>query len=127
MNGSKNGDDDNAVKDLLDLIYAKKDASQSKSELYQQLMAKEERVLNTVDRVVNVSQKLELERQLFVNSSVHQIWQRTLQLIPQIMQDITTMKTPLDVGPILLRDDRKIYVGLIIVGAALLAFFASVI
>lgn len=120
------GDDDNAVRDLLDIVYRRNETSQ-KSDVYQELMSKEERVLNSVDRVVNATQKLELEKQMFVHMSLSQVWHRTMQLVPAIIHDLTTLKRVTDVGRIFLHEDRKIYVGLIVVGIALIAFFSSVL
>lgn len=120
------GDDDNAVRDLLDIVYRRNETAQ-KSDVYQELMSKEERVLKTVDRVVNVTQKLELEKQMFVHMSLSQVWHRTMQLVPAIIHDLTTLKRVTDIGRVFLHEDRKIYVGLIVVGIALIAFFSSVL
>lgn len=98
----------------------------SSSDVYQQLMGKEKRVLDVVDRLVNLAQTKTVESSLFVNLSIKDVWRRTMHVMQDIMQESTRVKTPMQLLHVFLANDRKIYVGIVIIMVTLLVFFAHV-
>lgn len=80
----------------------KKNAAESDEkplDVYQQLMAKERRVLDTVDRVVNDAEERRLQETVIHRMPVHEILMRTIGALRALWDDLiasTSVKDVLD-------------------------------
>jgi hypothetical protein len=97
-------------------------------EIYEELMKKEEKVLDTVNRVVNFSNEKEVKSHEFTSMSIDQIVHKFYWNMNKIFSDISSKKvsTIQDVGDILLKDDRKIYLGILLVLICIFLFFVLI-
>jgi hypothetical protein len=91
-------------------------------------MKKEEKVLDTVNRVVNFSNEKEVKSHEFTSMSIDQIVHKFYWNMNKIFSDISSKKvsTIQDVGDILLKDDRKIYLGILLVLICIFLFFVLI-
>lgn len=87
---------------------------------YQQLMAKEQRVLDTVNRVVDDRLRVEGAERTFFDLSLHEIVVRMMAVARGIMDDLIVSKNLSDVMNAFSRDDRTVYVGLALILATVI-------
>ena len=92
-------------------------------EIYEELMKKEDRVLDTINRVVNVSNEKEIKGKEFLNMSLNDIVHKFFWNITLIFSELISSKTIQDVKKVLFKDDRKIYIGLLLVLITIFLFF----
>lgn len=92
-------------------------------EIYEELMKKEEKVLDTVNRVVNYSNEKELKETEFLNKTVAQHIYGLFWAMKGIISELYHIKTIQDVKKTLMRDDRIIYVGIMLLCIAFFLFF----
>lgn len=83
--------------------------------VYQQLMARERRVLDTVDRVVNDRARARTEETSIVGKSVGQHWAALVGTARGLLDDLTAARHIRDVLTALLREDRRFYLGVALV------------
>lgn len=96
-------------------------ATAEPGDVYQHLLGKERRVLDTVDRVVNDARLFDAERTSSIfKLPLHVICMRLIATIRMIMDDILEARSPTDVVKAFFEEERKMYVGMLIVLAALL-------
>ena len=84
-------------------------------DIYQELMAKERRVLDTVDRVVNDAAERRLEETVFHRMPVHEIIMRTLGSMHALWDDLVTSTSAKDVWEALADKQRMPFIGLVLV------------
>lgn len=92
-------------------------------DVYEELMKKEEKVLDTVNRVVNYSNEKELKESEFLNKTVAQHVSGLFWAMKGIMSELYRMKTIQDVKSTLTKDDRMIYIGIMLLCIAFFLFF----
>lgn len=93
--------------------------------LYEELIKKEDRVLKTVNRVVDYSNRKELESKEFVNMSVGNATLGFLHAMVDIVQDLTKAKDATQFAAALYKGDRIIYIGVLVVLTSLFLFFVE--
>ncbi len=93
--------------------------------LYEELIKKEDRVLKTVNRVVDYSNRKELESKEFINMSVGGATVGFLQAMVDIVQDLTKAKDAAQFASALYKGDRVIYIGILVVLISLFLFFVE--
>lgn len=92
-------------------------------DIYEELMKKETHVLDTVNRVVNYSNEKQVKNSEFANTSINDIAHKLFWNIRLISMELFDVKNVQDLKRVLLKDDRKIYVGLTCVIISLFLFF----
>lgn len=102
--------------------------SEAPSEVYQSLINREKRALDTVDRVVNDARKTALASTQLVDMPMRALGMRALTTGSSILEDVVGAKDALGVRDALLAGDRKVFLGaaliLIAVAAALVTSFS---
>ena len=113
----------NEYRQLLDLV-AKEDSKRESSrtvvdadstkpkDVYQELMSKERRVLDTVDRVVNDAAERRLEGTVFHRMPLHEIIMRTLGALHALWDDLLVSTSPKEVWEALIDKGRMPFIGL---------------
>ena len=100
--------------DLVNAVHGRgKFSEASQGDVYQALMKKERRVLDTVDRVVNDSARTDADGRSFFQLSLHVIGIRIIAAIKGIMDDLIEARSLSAVYAAFMRDDRKVYVGVL--------------
>ena len=87
-------------------------------DVYQELMKKERRVLDTVDRVVNDSRAK--ESVAFLNLPLHVIAIRMVAAVKGLLDDLMEARSYKDVARALLQPDRRTYLGMCVIALALI-------
>jgi tetrahydromethanopterin S-methyltransferase subunit A len=106
---------------LLKLLNSKTD---DPSTVYEELIKKEDRVLDVVNRVVNYSNEKQVKSEEFMNLSLNHIVARLFTVIKAIMSEIMLVRNFNQFMDVVTKeDDRKIYVGLIFIILAVFIFF----
>lgn len=91
------------------------------SEIYQSLMSKERRALDTVDRVVNDARKTELRSQSLIDMPLNDLLRLVAKTMRLIMTDLIDAQNISDVVRALTMGDRKIVLGTALVLIAIVA------
>lgn len=94
--------------------------------LYEELVQKEDRILQTVNRVVDYSNKKELESKEFLNMSVKDAAGGFMSSILSIFEELVKAQTYSDVVPVFMKTDRIIYIGILIVLASVVVYFVDI-
>lgn len=89
---------------------------------YQDLMKKEEKVLDTVNKVIKHYNDNEVKETQFVNQSLSTIVMRFFTVWQDIMHDLTRSDNITDV---LKKDDRLFYIGIMCILIATVLFFVD--
>lgn len=92
---------------------------------YGDLIDKEERVLDTVDRVVNDARLQRSERGSILHMSVAQIATRTAEVMYQVFRDALAARSTEDAKALLRSPERRLYLGIVLVTLALLAMLVT--
>ena len=92
-------------------------------DIYEELMKKEERVLDTIDRVVNYSNEKQVKESEFLENSLNGIAHDFFWNMKLVMSDLYDVKTFQDLGRVLTKDDRKIYLGILAILVGLFLLF----
>jgi hypothetical protein len=95
-------------------------------EIYEELMKKEENVLDTINRVVNYSNEKEVKSKEFLNMSLDEIIHKFFWNIKLIFGELLSVKTVQDFSKIVYKDDRRIYIGLLLVIISIFLFFVII-
>lgn len=90
---------------------------------YQDLMKKEDKVLETVNNVVKYYRDEDIKDGEFINQGVGQVIARFLDVWKEILNDYTNNMTTKTTKQILTEGDRLIYIGLSLIIVALFLFF----
>ena len=124
--GNMDTDDDGRAQytDILDAVHGRgrfaAAAGAEPGEVYQHLMSKERRVLDTVDRVVNDARLFENERvSSFFSAPLHVICMRLVASVQAIMDELLEARSAQDVVNVFLVEERQIYVGLVLILVAI--------
>jgi hypothetical protein len=106
---------------LLKLLNSKTD---DPSTVYEELIKKEDRVLDVVNRVVNYSNEKQVKSEEFMNLSLNHIVARLFTVIKAIMSEVMLVRNFNQFMDVVTKeDDRKIYVGLLFIILAVFIFF----
>lgn len=89
---------------------------------YQDLMKKEDKVLDTVNNVVKYYRDEDIKNGEFVNQGISTVITRYFDVWKEILDDFTDTKNKSFVN-IISQDDRPIYIGLTLIIVALFLFF----
>lgn len=97
-----------------------------KSELddsYKDLMKKEDKVLDTVNHVVNSYNDKKIKRKQFIHMSLYEIYNLFFLEWPSFMKDVTKATSLNDVFKLMIKNNRIIYLGCILVFVSFILFF----
>lgn len=108
-------------KNLLNLL-EKSDVST----VYEELIKKEENVLHTINRVANLKATEDQKKTDFLSMPMHQIILKLYATLKAIHHELLRVKSVKQVPKIFLKDDRKIYLGIMLVILALFLFFICI-
>ena len=112
--------------EILGLVrHARPTASPADGEVYQQLMAKEQRVLDTVDRVVNDSKRVERQATTLMTMPLHELTMRMMAAVRGLMDDLLASRSAAEVGAALAKEDRRIYLGVCLLALGFLLAFVQ--
>lgn len=100
--------------------------SDDKREIYQELMSKEKHVLDTINRVVNVSNEQETASKEFGNLSLNEVLHNFLWHMQLTTQEMFQVKTIRDLKKVFTKDDRIIYIGMLFVLICVFLFFIMI-
>jgi hypothetical protein len=95
-------------------------------DVYEELVKKEDRVLETIDRVINYSNEKEIKSQEFTSMSLNDIIHKTFWNWRLMINDMYGISTFQDLKKALLKDDRKIYLGILLVLVCVFLFFITI-
>jgi hypothetical protein len=105
--------------ELVDAVHGRgKFLESSGGDAYQALMQKERRVLDTVDRVVNDANRTDADGRSFFQLPLHVIGIRIIAAIRGVMDDLLEARSPGAVYAAFMRDDRKVYIGVLMLVVA---------
>lgn len=100
----------------------------SPSEVYQSLLKRERRALDTVDRVVNDARKTELASLELVDLPMRDLARRAMTTGKSMMDDLVEANCAADIGHALVSGDRKVFLGgaliIIAIASALVSSFS---
>lgn len=100
--------------------------SSDTSAVYEELIQKEQRVLDTVNRVVNYSNEKQVVASEFMNMSLDSIIHALFWNLRLVFRDVIGAKNAQDIWRTLTKDDRPIYFGILLVLLALFLFFVFI-
>lgn len=82
---------------------------------YKDLISKEDKVLDTVNHVVNTLNERKIRDKSFTGMSLSEIYHLLFLELPQMVKDFENMKSLDDLPLILMKNNRPIYMGIIMV------------
>lgn len=109
-----------------DLLKALDNSSQSKSDVYKDLMNLESNVLSTVNRVAESKLNEELREYLVTEQPISAVIALTANNWINMMTELVAIENPGDIFKILLEGNRKIYFGLLLACIGLFIFFIEI-
>lgn len=92
-------------------------------ESYQTLMKKEEKVLDTVNAVVNYYKDKRTKEKQFVHMSLYEIYNLFFLEWPAFLNDVLHVKSMEDISRVIFKGHRVIYIGLLFVITSFILFF----
>lgn len=92
-------------------------------ETYKKLMDKEDKVLDTVNAVVNHYKEKKIKKKQFIHMSLFEIYNLFFLEWPSFMMDIGKVQSFTDVGVIIMKNNRVIYIGILFVLISIFLFF----
>jgi hypothetical protein len=95
----------------------------NRDEIYEELIKKEDHVLDTINRVVNYSNEKEAKTKEFLNMSLDKIIHTFFWNLKLMFDELSSVKSIQDFSKVFLRDDRKIYLGMLLVIISIFLFF----
>lgn len=90
---------------------------------YEELMKKETATLDTVNAVVNHYRDRRIEDKQFVHMSLYEIYNLFFLELPLVVRDIKAAKNMDDAIAALMKGNRPVYLGILLVAVSLLLFF----
>lgn len=115
----------NPVKEYNDILNLLNNGA-AKDDVYDHLMQREKEVLNAVNRVAESEMSKTTYKSSFLNMSVIDLIGNFAKTWLAIYTEFLHLKNPRDIVRILWTRERKIYVGIMIVGIALFFFFVDI-
>ena len=106
--------------ELLQLIERRDDEDR-----YTELMKKERRVLDTVDRVVNDAQAQKIRKSGLLYMSVPEVLTRTAETLHDVYLELFTVSNLREAWEVLSRPERRIYLGIVLVLVGLILGFVQ--
>jgi hypothetical protein len=98
--------------------------NQSNNEnVYQTLMQKEDKTLNTINNVIKYYTNTNLEKEQFINLSIQDILIKFANTWKDVIEELKKVKDIYDVYNVLMKKDRKVYLGLLFILISLFIFF----
>jgi hypothetical protein len=107
------------VSDVLQLL----DASQD--DAYTKLMQREKRVLDAANKITKHYDDTRANNRDFLHMSLHDIALRTADVAAHILRELARVQTPADALRACTRDDRLIYIGVLLALLSVVAFVCS--
>lgn len=108
--------------ELMDIINRR---GRNGDEVYTNLMNKEERVLNTVDRVVNDARLQKIHRRSFLNMSLMEVASRTVDVVREIFHEMFVVESAREFTNAFTRIDRRPYLGVVLIIIAAIIMFVE--
>lgn len=108
-------------KSLIDIL--SESSTNENANTYQDLMQKESNVLSTVNQVVKNIQDKKIKSNQFVEMNINDIVQKFFLIWPDILLEIYQIKNPKDILDIITKDDRVIYLGIMMIIIGCFMFF----
>lgn len=100
--------------------------NQSNSDnVYQVLMQKEDKTLDTINNVIKYYTNNNIEKQLFINYSIQDIVAKFSETWKDVVNELKKVKDVYEVYNIIMRKDRIVYVGLLFIMLGIFLFFMS--
>ena len=99
-----------------------------KSELddsYKDLIQKEDKVLDTVNAVVNQIKDKKSNQKQFMHMSLYEIYNLLFLEIPLLIKEVSGAQTSADVLRTLFKGHRVIYIGIVLVILSVILFFVD--
>ena len=101
---------------LVSMLYG---GSVGDDEMYQELMKKEGNVLDTVNRVANQMRTDATQADEFVNLPIVAVIHRVYTSVRAVMKDLPAARNAKQLRDVIMRDDRRIYIGVLLICVAL--------
>ena len=90
---------------------------------YKELMKKEDKVLDTVNAVVNHYREKRSDKKQFINMSIYEMYNLLFLEIPLMMMEMYKVKDINDIIEVLTKNSRLVYIGIILVILSIFLFF----
>jgi hypothetical protein len=94
--------------------------------LYEELINKEERLLQTLNRVVDYSNRKELEAKEFLHTPVKDVAKGFMASMLELFEGLFKVKTPEQLVALFIDADRIIYFGIFIIVFSVILFFLNI-
>lgn len=94
--------------------------------LYEELVQKEDRLLQTLNRVVDYSNKKEMESKEFINMPVKDVAKGFMSSMLELFEDLVKVKTANQLITAMMKSDRIIYFGILVVIFSVILFFLDI-
>lgn len=91
------------------------DSKLETEDLYQTLMKKEDKVLDTINNMTEYKRTQESEAERFINMSLYSIVRKTFKVITELMEALQQKKNSREVMREFMKEERIIYLGIFIV------------
>jgi hypothetical protein len=94
--------------------------------LYEELINKEDRLLQTLNRVVDYSNKKELESKEFLHTPVKDVGKGFMSSMLELFEGLFKVKTTEQLMALFIDADRIIYFGILIIMISVIMFFLDI-
>jgi hypothetical protein len=111
-------------KSLIDILES---TTNDNSSAYEDLMSKEKNVLSTINHVVKHINDKDINSQEFISTSIQDIFYRLFIILPDIANDLIRTKNISEIIQSLTKDDRIIYIGVIMILISIFMFFIYIL
>lgn len=111
-------------RELMDIIHRRGEHGRDR---YGSLMDKEERVLDTVDRVVNDARLQDFRHSSFLDMTVVQIIGKTAEVVHDMYVETLSARSMSDARDVLVRPERRIYIGIVVLAVGFFLGFIQMI
>jgi hypothetical protein len=94
--------------------------------LYEELIQKEDKLLQTLNRVVDYSNKKEMQSKEFINMPVKDVARGFMSSMLGLFEDLVKMKTLDQLIAAMMQADRIIYSGILIIIFSVILYFLDI-
>jgi hypothetical protein len=94
--------------------------------LYEELINKEDRLLQTINRVVDYSNRKDLEAKEFLHTPVKDVAKGFMSSMLDLYEGMFKVKTPEQLAALFIDADRIIYFGILIIIFSAILFFLNI-
>jgi len=94
--------------------------------LYEELINKEEKLLQTLNRIVDYSNRKELESKEFLHTPVKDVAKGFMASMLELFEQMFKVKTTHQLFSLLIEADRIIYFGILIIIISVILFFLDI-